>query len=75
MVGYVCAGVEKKIIVWDLNNASHVCELSGHSDTVYQLVFSRDGTILASGGLDNCVKIWDASIFEDPGKSVGPGKW
>ena len=69
------AGVDKKIVVWDVNNASHVCELSGHTDTIYQLVFSRDCTILASGGLDNCVKLWDASVFEETGKTMGYGKW
>lgn len=42
-------GVDKRILVWDIENGTHLCELKGHSDTVYQLTFSRDGTILASG--------------------------
>lgn len=36
-----------------------VKELRGHTDTVYSLAFSADGTLLASGGLDSSVKIWD----------------
>ena len=52
-----------------------MCELKGHSDSVYQLVFSRDGSILASGGLDNCVKLWDTSGFDGDGKIMEPQKW
>ena len=44
-----CAGVDKRILVWDIGKAHKLCELKGHTDTVYQLMFSRDGTILASG--------------------------
>ena len=37
------------MLVWDIGKANKLCELKGHSDTIYQLMFSRDGTILASG--------------------------
>ena len=62
-------------MIWDLGSASQVCELKGHSDTVYQLAFSRDGTILASGGLDNCVKLWNVSYFEESAKNMDQVKW
>ena len=68
-------GVDRHIIIWDLGSASQVCELKGHRDTVYQLAFSRDGTILASGEGDNCVKLWDASNFEEAAKSIDSSKW
>ena len=72
---FSCSGVDRRIIIWDLTSASQVCELKGHRDTVYQLAFSRDGTILASGGGDNCVKLWDASNFEEAAKSIDSSKW
>ena len=53
-VAYHCkvvfsAGADKRILVWDVGKAHKLCELKGHTDTIYQLMFSRDGSILASG--------------------------
>ena len=72
---FVLKGVDRRILIWDLGSASQVCELKDHTHTVYQLVFSRDGTLLASGGLDNCVKLWDVASFEENSKSMDPTKW
>ncbi|MFM6754395.1 MAG: WD40 repeat domain-containing protein, partial [Dolichospermum sp.] len=32
--------------------------LTGHSDSVWSLAYSPDGQTLASGSLDNTIKIW-----------------
>ncbi|KAG0426796.1 hypothetical protein HPB47_026118 [Ixodes persulcatus] len=34
-------------------------------DTIYCLCFSRDATLLASGGIDNCIKLWDFTRLLD----------
>ena len=68
-------GLDRRVLVWDLNLATQVCELKGHQDAVYQLVFSRDGTLLASGGRDDCLKLWDVSSFEEAAKSMNSSKW
>ncbi len=60
--------------MWDIPSASQVIELKGHTAAVYQLVFSRDGTLLASGGMENCVKLWDAANFEEHAKSMNSAK-
>jgi len=46
---YSTIGVDCTIRVWDLSLAVLVCEFKRHQDRVYSLVFSRDGTLLASG--------------------------
>jgi WD40 repeat protein/RNA polymerase subunit RPABC4/transcription elongation factor Spt4 len=41
-------------------NGQKVCTLSGHTESIFDLSFSPDGTILASSSRDMTVKIWDA---------------
>ena len=35
--------------------------LEGHTNTVYSVSFSPDGTTLASGSSDDTVKLWDVA--------------
>ena len=70
------AGLDKRVLVWDISTAALVCELRGHTGPVYQLVFSRDGSLLASGGMDGCLRLWDVACFEEFGRSLQSShKW
>ena len=47
------------------------CTVIGHSDSVYSVCFSPDGTRVVSGSRDHLVKIWDAETGAEVSSSVG----
>jgi len=64
-----------------LENQGDVYELKGHQDTISSLAFNRDGSLLASGGMDGCVKIWEVSsgtcrcTLDGPSESIDWIQW
>jgi WD40 repeat protein/tRNA A-37 threonylcarbamoyl transferase component Bud32 len=53
------AGLAYPIKVWDVNTKQVSRILEGHRKPIQSLSLSGDGSILASGSLDNSIKIWD----------------
>ena len=47
--------------------------LSGHKDSVSSVAFSADGLLLASGGFDGIVHVWDVSSEKLKFSLDGPG--
>lgn len=47
--------------------------IAGHTDSVAALAFSHDGQLLASGGLEGVVNVWDSSTGALKQKLEGPG--
>jgi WD40 repeat protein/uncharacterized caspase-like protein len=48
-----------QVLLWDTATGQQVGAIKGHGTGVTDVVFSRDGKLLASGGTDNTIKIWD----------------
>ena len=48
----------KMIHLWDVASGRHKAELSGHTDSVASIAFTRDGSVLASASWDGTVALW-----------------
>ena len=57
-------GADKSIRVWDTQSGSNVHTILGHTNWVYCLDVSSDGSSLLSGGGDNKLCIHDASTYQ-----------
>jgi hypothetical protein len=49
----------EKIVLWNAQTGSQLAVLSGHTDIVQTLAFRPDGQVLASGGDDGSIILWD----------------
>ena len=57
-------GMEKMAIrLWDVATAENIHTFWGHTTDVQSLAFSPDGTLLASGGFDGTILLWDVKSF------------
>ena len=57
-------GMEKMAIrLWDVATAENIHTFWGHTTDVQSLAFSPDGKMLASGGFDGTILLWDVKSF------------
>ena len=61
--GTMLAGVysSSRISLLDIATETEVVSLTGHTSEIYQVVFSPGDKILASGGNDRTIRLWDLS--------------
>jgi transcription initiation factor TFIID subunit 5 len=52
-------GEDLVISLWDLGSGRRVKKMTGHTASVYSLVFSAESSVLVSGGADWTVRCWD----------------
>jgi WD40 repeat protein len=57
----IAVAVEETVSLWDVETGRRVTDLVGHEGKVRRLAYSSDGTLLASGGHDRTVRLWDVA--------------
>lgn len=51
---------DRSVVVWDIAEAEQALRLQGHTDLVYSIAWSPDGSRIVTSGQDGQVLIWDA---------------
>ncbi len=54
---------EQRIQIWNVETRELIVELSGHKSDVESFAFSPDSCLLASGGFDGVIYLWDMTPY------------
>jgi WD40 repeat protein/DNA-binding SARP family transcriptional activator len=59
------AGGDGLTQVWTMDTGELVADIPGHGGEVRRVVFSLDGSMMATSSSDGVVKVWDANTYEN----------
>ena len=60
----IAVGTSIGIWLYDADTGAELALLTGHTNWVWCVAFSSDGETLASGSLDDTIRLWDANTGE-----------
>lgn len=63
--GRILAAGRASLALWDIEKGARAGTLAGHEDFVRDLAYSRDGSLLASTGLDKTVRVWNIAAARE----------
>jgi len=76
MLAAVCDHPEGVVRLWDVQTptaAKEVRTLTGHTGHIFGLAFKPASPLLATGGDDGTVRLWDSTAGAAPLWTIGPG--
>jgi WD40 repeat protein/tetratricopeptide (TPR) repeat protein len=69
--GQVALVADQSVLIIDMQTGSELAQLQGHTSTVNDLVFSPDGSLLATASTDKTIRIWQMSDYTEIFQLVG----
>lgn len=65
----VSGGEDELGYIWNTADGETILRLTGHTDSVTNVGFSSDGTLVATGGMDGKTRVWRKLASDASGKS------
>lgn len=65
VAGGLCSPSGGETYVWDAGTGERIRTFEGHSDLIVDLVWSPDGSRIATAGIDGEAKVWDVRTGEE----------
>lgn len=62
----VSGGEDDNGYLWRMDTGEEIAKLSGHTDSVITTGWSKDGELVATGGMDGRVRVWRRVKSTDP---------
>ncbi|HLN28697.1 MAG TPA: sigma-70 family RNA polymerase sigma factor [Gemmataceae bacterium] len=65
------SGRPGRVVLWAVATGKEIVTLQGAENSTFSLAFSPDGSSMATGGIDQTIRIWDLANGKE-GRKIGP---